>query len=108
MSWMASKTIEFGAIDQTAEPLCAKIEPTEPAISIDFSNYAPLYEKIQKRNFAHATWWSSQRDRGASRRDWRAGVRRSRAHPGRIPGAAEACGLQARQEPPDSSAHGAD
>src|SRR5580704_15715797 len=80
MSWMASKTIEFGAIDQTAEPLCAKIEPTEPAISIDFSNYAPLYEKIQKRNFAHATLWSSQRDRGASRRDWRAGVRRSRAH----------------------------
>jgi hypothetical protein len=28
---MASKTIEFGAIDQTAEPLCAKIAPTDNA-----------------------------------------------------------------------------
>src|SRR5271165_823985 len=46
---MASKTIAFGAIDQTAEPLCAKIAPTEPAISIGFLNYAPLCEKIQKR-----------------------------------------------------------
>jgi hypothetical protein len=53
---MASKTIEFGAIDQTAEPLCAKIAPTEPAISIGFCNYAPLYEKIQKRKLAHTSF----------------------------------------------------
>jgi hypothetical protein len=53
---MASKTIEFEAIDQTAEPLCAKIAPTEPATSIGFENYAPLYEKIQKRKFAHASF----------------------------------------------------
>src|SRR5271166_5438592 len=36
ISWMASKTIAFGAIDQTAEPFCAKIVPTEPTISIGF------------------------------------------------------------------------
>jgi hypothetical protein len=44
---MASKTIEFGAIDQTAEPLCAKIAPTEPEISIGLGKHAPLYTKIQ-------------------------------------------------------------
>jgi hypothetical protein len=42
------KTIESEAIDQTAEPLCAKIAPTEPAISISYRKLAPLYEKIQK------------------------------------------------------------
>jgi hypothetical protein len=53
---MASKTIEFGAIDQTAEPLCDKIAPTEPEISIGLAKYAPLYAKIQNRKLTQANF----------------------------------------------------
>jgi hypothetical protein len=47
---MASKTIAFGAIDQTAEPLCAKIAPTEPAISIGFQSMRLFRQRFKKEN----------------------------------------------------------
>jgi hypothetical protein len=52
---MASKTIEFGAIDQTAEPLSAKIAPTEPAISIGYVTMR-FFMKDSKEKFADASF----------------------------------------------------
>jgi hypothetical protein len=56
---MAAKTVSFGAIDQTADPLCDKIAPTEAAISIDLPNYAPLWAKIQNGKLAQANFFAS-------------------------------------------------
>jgi len=48
--WMASNTVALEAIDQTAEPLCAKIALTEPAISIGLSGLCSDLRKDSKQN----------------------------------------------------------
>jgi hypothetical protein len=47
---MASNTVALEAIDQTAEPLCAKIALTEPAISISLAELCSDSEKDSKQN----------------------------------------------------------
>jgi hypothetical protein len=47
---MASNTVALEAIDQTAEPLCANIALTEPAISINLKTVCSALPKYSKQN----------------------------------------------------------
>jgi hypothetical protein len=57
ISWIASKTVEFGEIDQTAESFRPKITPTVPAIAIAIENMAHSGTTFKTEN--SLAWLSS-------------------------------------------------